>query len=81
MKNPNHISECLKSIFWVKILKFFEADSGSEMKKIRIRDVYPGSARLIARMSDVGDVGRMGLKIKMPVKILHKFKWLRPRDC
>jgi hypothetical protein len=28
MKNPDHISESLKTIFWVKILKFFDADLG-----------------------------------------------------
>jgi hypothetical protein len=27
--NPDHISESLKTIFWVKILKFFDADPGS----------------------------------------------------
>jgi hypothetical protein len=26
MKNSDHISESLKTIFWVKILKFFDAD-------------------------------------------------------
>jgi hypothetical protein len=38
MNNPDHISESLKTIFWVKILKFFDADPGSGMKKIRIRN-------------------------------------------
>jgi hypothetical protein len=33
MNNPNLISESL-AIFWVKILKFFDADLGSEIKKI-----------------------------------------------
>ncbi len=28
MKNPDHISESLETIFWVEILKFFVADSG-----------------------------------------------------
>jgi hypothetical protein len=37
MNNPDHISESLKTIFWVKILQFF-ADPGSWMEKIRIRD-------------------------------------------
>jgi hypothetical protein len=27
-----------KPLFWVKILKFFDADPGSGMEKIRIRD-------------------------------------------
>jgi hypothetical protein len=26
MNNPDHISEILETIFWVKILKFFDAD-------------------------------------------------------
>jgi hypothetical protein len=28
MNNPNHISESLETIFWVKTLKFFYADPG-----------------------------------------------------
>ena len=27
MNIPNHISEILETIFWVKILKFFDADA------------------------------------------------------
>jgi hypothetical protein len=38
MNNPNHISESLETIFWAKIHKFFEADTGSGIEKIRIRD-------------------------------------------
>jgi hypothetical protein len=41
MNNPDHISESLETIFWVKILKFFDADPGSGMEKIRIRDNIP----------------------------------------
>jgi hypothetical protein len=49
MNNPNRISESLETIFWVKILKFFDGDPGLEtfgsgMKKIRIRDKHPVSA-------------------------------------
>jgi hypothetical protein len=41
MKNPDHISEILETIFFlVKILKFFDADPGSGMEIIWIR--YPG---------------------------------------
>jgi hypothetical protein len=62
MNNSDHISESLETIFWVKKLKFFDADpgsgwekSGSEMgknpdtrwEKIRILDKHPGSATLI----------------------------------
>jgi hypothetical protein len=28
MNNPDHISESLKTIFWVKILKIFDVDPG-----------------------------------------------------
>jgi hypothetical protein len=28
MNNPDHISESLETIFWVEILKFFDADPG-----------------------------------------------------
>jgi hypothetical protein len=43
MNSPDHISESLETIFWVKILKFFGADPGWEkfgsgMENIRIRD-------------------------------------------
>jgi hypothetical protein len=45
MNNPDHISESLESIFWVKILKFFDADPGFGMEKIRIRDVKNSDPR------------------------------------
>jgi hypothetical protein len=35
MNKPDHISESLKTIFWVKIHKFFKADPGSGMVKNR----------------------------------------------
>jgi hypothetical protein len=38
MNNPDRISESLETIFWVKILKFFDADPEFGMEKIRIRD-------------------------------------------
>jgi hypothetical protein len=38
MIKPDHISESLETIFGVKILKFFDADPGSGMEKIRIPD-------------------------------------------
>jgi hypothetical protein len=52
----DHISESLETIFWVKILKFFDVDadpdpgSGNVFDsgwKIWIRDKHPGSATLI----------------------------------
>jgi hypothetical protein len=51
MNNPDDISERIKTIFWVKILQFFNVDPGSGirdpesgMKKIRIRD--PGREKV-----------------------------------
>jgi hypothetical protein len=45
MNNPDHISKSLETIFWVKILKFFDADPGSGWKKLAsgIRDGNTGS--------------------------------------
>jgi hypothetical protein len=55
MNIPDHISEILKTIFWLKILKFFVADpdpgSGIFFYPgwiILIRDKHPGSATLVA---------------------------------
>jgi hypothetical protein len=42
MNNPDHIFESIKTIFWVKILEFFDADRGCGMEKIRIRDSLSG---------------------------------------
>jgi hypothetical protein len=49
--NPDHISESLETIFWVKIIKYFE-DPGSGMGKTRIRDKYPGFATLVTTRKD-----------------------------
>jgi hypothetical protein len=38
MNNPDHISESLKTIFWVKILKFFDVDPGWKKFGCGIRD-------------------------------------------
>jgi hypothetical protein len=38
MNNLDHISESLETIFSFKILKFLDADPGSGMEKIRIRN-------------------------------------------
>jgi hypothetical protein len=57
MNNPDHISENLKSIFLVKILKFFVVDPGSGTEKIRIRDrkkLDPGSGIRDGKKSDPG---------------------------
>jgi hypothetical protein len=60
MNIPDHISQRLETIFWVKILQFCDADSdagsgnlfdtGSGMEKNRIRDKHPGSSTLPARL-------------------------------
>ncbi len=59
MNIPDHIFDSSETIFWVKILKFFDADpdpgSGnlfyprSGMKKNRIRDKHPRSVILVKR--------------------------------
>jgi len=36
MNNPDHISESFETNIWVKILKFFDADPGSGVKKLNI---------------------------------------------
>jgi hypothetical protein len=56
MNNPDHISESLETIFWVKILQFFDADPGwdkfgSGMEKVRDPGYkHPGSATLLSSM-------------------------------
>jgi hypothetical protein len=50
MNNPDHISESLKTSFWVKILKFFDADPGSVMEK----NSDPGSGMEKIRIQDPG---------------------------
>jgi hypothetical protein len=37
MSNSDQISKILETIFWVKMLKFFDADPGTGMEKILIR--------------------------------------------
>jgi hypothetical protein len=70
MNNPNHIFWSLETIFGifeVKILKFFDADPGSGMETVRIRDPgwkkvgsairdkHPGSATLPKVYDAVGE--------------------------
>jgi hypothetical protein len=38
IRDPDHISGELRKFFWVKILKFFDAESRSGKEKIRIRN-------------------------------------------
>ncbi len=41
MNNPNHTSESLETVFWIKILKFFDADPGWKKYGSGIRDKHP----------------------------------------
>ncbi len=42
MNNPDHISDRLETFFGLKILEFFDADPGSGMENIWIRDPVSG---------------------------------------
>jgi hypothetical protein len=54
MNSPDHISESLETIFWVqKILKFFDADPGSGIEKIRIR--YPRWGKFGSEIRNIGE--------------------------
>jgi len=44
MNNPDHNSKSLETIFWVKILEFFETDPGWKKLGSRIRDVKNSDA-------------------------------------
>jgi hypothetical protein len=52
MNNPDHISDSLETMLWVKIPEFSDAeifltlDPGSGMERIRIRDKHPVSGTL-----------------------------------
>ncbi len=59
MNNPDHISESLETMFWIKILKFFDANPVSRMEKMRIRNKHPGSATL--ERSSVADPWNFGV--------------------
>jgi hypothetical protein len=56
MNNPDHISESLETVFRVKILKFFDADTEFGIEKIRIRNKHPGSATLLKICSVKGRI-------------------------
>ncbi len=63
MSNPDHISESLQTIFWVKILKILccgsrirdGKNSDPGWKKIRIRNKHPGSATLARNLPYGGE--------------------------
>jgi hypothetical protein len=54
--NPDHISERLETIFWVKIIKFLMRMRDPRWKKFGsgIRDKHPGSATLYKKPLLVG---------------------------
>ncbi len=75
MNNPDHISDSLKTIFWFKILKFFDADPGwkkfgSGMEKFRsvIRDKHPGSATLPETFNNI-----VFFYLHVKILLLHQF--------
>jgi hypothetical protein len=71
MKNPDHISESLATIFWIKILKFFDEDPRSGMEKIQIRD--PGGMEKI-QVRDPGKTSRIR-NTGLDGKVLHICVW------
>jgi hypothetical protein len=58
MNIPDHISESLETIFWVKILKFFDADadpgSGNLFDPRSGNPFHPGSGIRDGKNSDAG---------------------------
>jgi hypothetical protein len=61
MNNPDHISESLQKFFWVKILKFFNADPGWKKFESGIRDKNPGSATLLLTVLTANESFLMGI--------------------
>jgi hypothetical protein len=47
MNNPYYIPESLETIFWAKILKFFDTDPGSRMKIFGSENRDPGWKKFI----------------------------------
>jgi hypothetical protein len=52
MNNPDHISKSLKTFFWVKILKFFDADPGCNKFRSGINIPDPQHCLLVFIISD-----------------------------
>jgi hypothetical protein len=57
MNSPDHISESLETILWIKILEFFDADPGTGMEKIRIRDKHLGAGSRFNKSGSAPPVG------------------------
>ncbi len=90
MNNPDHISESLETIFWVKLLKFFDADPGwkkfgSGMEKLTNYEccgsgVYPGSeffhpGSRIKKISDPGSGSASKKKLFTLKLLLNSWKY------
>jgi hypothetical protein len=83
MNNPDHISESLETIFWVKILKFFDADPGPGSFRPWILDPgwensdpgykHPESATLYI-ISDHRETNRVPVSMSKTYKILNTTK-------
>ncbi len=83
MNIPDHISESLETIFWVKILKFFDADTDPESfwpwirnGKTRswIQDKHPGSATLTPVFKRLNQIQRVKLSREWDKKRLQTQK-------
>jgi hypothetical protein len=75
MNNPHHISEGLKTIFWLKYANSLMWIRVSRMEKIRIRDKHPGSATLVKNV-DAKQVS--GFLLSAPyhfLKVKKQYNW------
>jgi hypothetical protein len=54
MNNPDQISESLETIFWVKILKFLDADPGSGLPDGKNSDPGSGMEKFGSGMEKFG---------------------------
>jgi hypothetical protein len=73
MNNPDHISESLETIGLKYVPNFLEADPGSRIEKIRIRDGKnsdPGPATLVTR-SGSNSICKTALLEWKKVKLKH----------
>jgi hypothetical protein len=52
MNDPDHISKSLETIFWVKIIKFFDEDQGSDIRDGKNSDLGSGMGK--SRILDPG---------------------------
>jgi hypothetical protein len=80
-EQPDHISESLQTICWVKILKYFDSDPGSWMEKIRIGD---GKIRIRDKTSRIRNTASnyyhplLYLHVVYVAAIAHAHRFLHP---